>query len=85
MIRSTPVGRFRTLAVVVALLVGAAGSGFSAATLAQEATPAGTGEQSEFFVQEEFERQLAQRDIKPEGPADQPWIQAIEPEYVDTG
>src|SRR5690606_8085851 len=38
----------------------------------------------EWFVQSEYERQLAQRDIEPEGPADQPWLQAIEPEYVDT-
>jgi ribose transport system substrate-binding protein len=43
-----------------------------------------TGEQSEFFVQEDFERQLAQRDVEPEGPADKPWEQAIEPEMVDT-
>jgi ribose transport system substrate-binding protein len=43
-----------------------------------------TGEQSEFFVQEDFERQLAQRDAEPEGPADKPWEQAIEPEMVDT-
>ncbi len=38
----------------------------------------------EWFVQAEYERQLAQRDIEPEGPADQPWLQAIEPEYVET-
>jgi ribose transport system substrate-binding protein len=49
--------------------------------MAQDATPTSD---SPFFVQEDFERQLAQRTITPEGPADQPWIQAIEPEYVDT-
>jgi ribose transport system substrate-binding protein len=38
----------------------------------------------EFFVRADFERQLAQRDIAPEGPADQPWLQAIEPDFVDT-
>src|SRR5918998_3347483 len=43
-----------------------------------------TGEQSEFFVQEDYDRQLAQRDIEPEGPADKPWEQMIEPEMVDT-
>ena len=48
---------------------------------AQDATPASD---SPFFNQEDFERQLAQRDIAPEGPEDQPWIQAIEPEYADT-
>jgi ribose transport system substrate-binding protein len=49
-----------------------------------ESQQSNTGEQSEFFVQEDFERQLAQRDVEPEGPADAPWEQAIEPEMVDT-
>jgi ribose transport system substrate-binding protein len=44
----------------------------------------GTGEHSEFFDQEQFERELAQRDIEPEGPEGEPWLQAIEPEMVDT-
>jgi ribose transport system substrate-binding protein len=47
-------------------------------------TESNTGEQSEFFVQEDFERQLAQREVEAEGPADAPWEQAIEPEMVDT-
>jgi ribose transport system substrate-binding protein len=38
----------------------------------------------EWFDEEEFERQLAQRDIEPEGPEDEPWLQAIDPEFVDT-
>ncbi|NEE03498.1 substrate-binding domain-containing protein [Phytoactinopolyspora halotolerans] len=41
-------------------------------------------EDGEWFVRADYERQLAQRDIEPEGPADQPWLQAIEPEWVDT-
>lgn len=78
----TPTGkRFRSLFATAALVVGiVAGGGLTAA---QDSTPA-TGQQSEFFVQEDFERQLRLRDVEPEGPADQPWIQAIEPEYVDT-
>ncbi len=78
----TPAGkRFRTLVATAALVVGiVAGGGL---TVAQESTP-GTGPQSEFFVQEEFEEQLRLRDVEPEGPADQPWVQALEPEYVDT-
>jgi ribose transport system substrate-binding protein len=44
-----------------------------------------TGEQSEFFVQEDYDRQLAQREIEPEGDPSTPWLQAIEPEMVDTG
>lgn len=49
------------------------------------ATPgANTGEHSEFFNQEEMDRQLAWRSATPEGPADKPWEQMIEPEMVDT-
>src|SRR3954470_18553389 len=43
-----------------------------------------TGEQSEFFVQADYDKQLAQRDIAPEGPSDKPWEQMLEPEMVDT-
>lgn len=39
---------------------------------------------SEFFVRADYERQLAQRDIAPEGDEATPWLQAIEPEWVDT-
>lgn len=39
---------------------------------------------AEWFDRAEFDAQLAQRDIEPEGPADEPWMQAIEPEWVDT-
>lgn len=73
--------RFRTLIASAALVIGVvAGGGL---TVAQESTPA-TGPQSEFFVQEDYEEQLRLRDVEPEGPADQPWVQALEPEMVDT-
>jgi ribose transport system substrate-binding protein len=73
-----------------ALVIGACGTDDSES--GGESTPAAqsedkssqTGEQSKFFVQEDFDRQLAQRSIEPEGPADKPWEQAIEPEMVDT-
>ncbi|GHC77430.1 hypothetical protein GCM10007079_14620 [Nocardiopsis terrae] len=39
---------------------------------------------AEWFDQAEFDTQLAQRDITPEGPEDEPWMQAIEPEWIDT-
>ncbi len=42
------------------------------------------GTESEFFDQAEMDAQLAMRDVEPEGPADAPWEQAIEPEMVDT-
>ncbi len=38
----------------------------------------------EFFVRADYDRQLAQRDVEPEGDASTPWLQAIEPEMVDT-
>jgi ribose transport system substrate-binding protein len=55
-----------------------------------EATPAATqaesktGEQSKFFVQADYDKQLAQRSETPEGDASKPWEQAIAPEMVDT-
>jgi len=58
-------------------------SSMSLAAMAQDATPGATSD-SPFFNQEDYERQMAQRDMEPEGPADQPWIQMIDPEMVDT-
>jgi ribose transport system substrate-binding protein len=49
-----------------------------------EETKSNTGEQSEFFVQADYDKQLAQRDVEPEGPADKPWEQMLEPEMIDT-
>jgi len=37
-----------------------------------------------FFDSVEFDRQLAQREVIPEGDPARPWLQAIEPDYVDT-
>ena len=39
---------------------------------------------SQFFDQAEHDRQLALRDQTAQGPADQPWVQMLEPEMVDT-
>jgi ribose transport system substrate-binding protein len=56
-----------------------------AATATAETEQKGdTGEQSEFFVQEDYDTQLAQRDVEPEGDPATPWVQMIEPEMVDT-
>jgi ribose transport system substrate-binding protein len=84
--------RIAGLAALLAcvLVVGACGTdesdnnGDGEQQAAQEETQSNTGEQSEFFVREDFERQLAQREVTPEGPEDKPWEQAIEPEMVDT-
>jgi ribose transport system substrate-binding protein len=78
-----------------ALFAGACGSDDSDDQNAQEpaatATEEGGGEPqgdtgpvSEFFVQEDYDTQLAQRDIEPEGDPATPWLQMIEPEMVDT-
>ncbi len=56
----------------------------AAAPTTAPAAASGTGQQSQFFVQADFDRQQAQRKVTPEGPADQPWLQAIQPTYVDT-
>jgi ribose transport system substrate-binding protein len=54
-----------------------------------EEAPGGEQEQEqsaegEWFVQADYDRQLGQRDATPQGPEDQPWLQAIDPEMVDT-
>ncbi|MEV8417915.1 ABC transporter substrate-binding protein, partial [Streptomyces niveus] len=45
---------------------------------------AGTDKQSTFFEQAEYDRQLALADQTPEGPADKPWEQMLNPEMTDT-
>ncbi len=55
-----------------------------------EQAPGGDGAEQEktadgeWFVRADYDKQLAQRDMKPEGPADEPWLQAIEPKMADT-
>ncbi|RKS05682.1 monosaccharide ABC transporter substrate-binding protein (CUT2 family) [Nocardiopsis sp. Huas11] len=74
-----------------ALLAGAAGLALVLSACTTDApddeAAEGTGltPDEEWFDQEEFDAQLAQRDIEPEGDPEQPWLQAIEPEWTDTG
>src|SRR5215207_5853668 len=75
-------GRFKTLAAALVLLFGVSVSGGLSTAVAQDSSP--VAEASEFFDPAEYAEQLRLRDVTPEGPADQPWIQALEPEYVDT-
>jgi ribose transport system substrate-binding protein len=56
----------------------------SAKATATATAKSNTGEQSKFFVQADYDRQLAQRSVTPEGDASKPWTQMIEPEMVDT-
>ena len=56
-----------------------------ATATASPAATSNTGENNaEFFDQATMDKQLAQRSATPEGPADQPWLQMIEPEMRDT-
>src|SRR5699024_2323025 len=59
---------------------GAEGDGETDAGNAAEGTPEG-----EFFVRADYETELAQRGMAPEGDSDTPWLQMIEPiDLVDT-
>lgn len=62
----------------------AGGSETPVATETADAPKTDLGANSEFFNQEDYDKQLAQRSATPEGPADKPWEQMIEPEMVDT-
>ncbi|WP_304451929.1 substrate-binding domain-containing protein [Nocardiopsis sp. YSL2] len=74
-----------------ALLAGAAGLALVLSACTTDTPDDGTAEgagltpDGEWFDQEEFDAQLAQREITPEGDPEQPWLQAIEPEWTDTG
>lgn len=61
------------------VLLLAVGIGFGPSTLTLSAQ-----DDQQWFVQDEFDNQMRQRDVAPQGPQDQPWAQMIEPEMVDT-
>ncbi|WP_169985045.1 substrate-binding domain-containing protein [Microbispora sp. H10836] len=44
----------------------------------------GTGAQSKFFVQADYDAQMAMRQAQPTGSPDKPWEQSIDPRLVDT-
>jgi ribose transport system substrate-binding protein len=76
------------------MLFAAAVLGFGLAACGDDDDDGGDGETTsftpdhnpDFFDRAEMEEELAQRDIEPEdfGAGDDPWVQAIEPELVDT-
>ncbi|MEU4422261.1 substrate-binding domain-containing protein [Actinoplanes sp. NPDC024001] len=80
----------RTITVVAAgallMLPGCATDEPSATSSAAAtgATGSGTGEQSKFFVQADYDRELALLEAAPTGPAGKPWEQALQPKMVDT-
>ncbi|MEV5891692.1 substrate-binding domain-containing protein [Nonomuraea fuscirosea] len=82
--------RPRAAVAVLAVLVAAGCATDKPAATTPSAAPAasaqgsGTGAQSKFFVQADFDAQLAMRSQPPQGPADRPWEQAIAPKMIDT-
>jgi ribose transport system substrate-binding protein len=56
----------------------------AASSAASAATGAGTGKQSAFFVQADYDNELALLSATPTGPAGKPWEQALNPTMVDT-
>ncbi|MFD5898944.1 MULTISPECIES: ABC transporter substrate-binding protein [unclassified Streptomyces] len=55
-----------------------------AASGSSSTADSGTGKQSTFFEQAEYDRQLALAGEKPEGPDGRPWEQMLNPQMVDT-
>jgi ribose transport system substrate-binding protein len=50
----------------------------------ESAAPSEDGGTNEWFDQELFDTQMAQREVVPEGPEDEPYLQYIDAEMVDT-
>jgi ribose transport system substrate-binding protein len=55
-----------------------------ASTGASPQAGAGTGEQSKFFVQAQYDKELALLGATPAGPAGKPWEQVLDPRMVET-
>jgi ribose transport system substrate-binding protein len=73
------------VSVASAMLLAVAGCSSDTPTDTESAAPgSGTGEQSKFFVQADYDRELALINASPTGPADKPWEAALEPTNVDT-
>jgi ribose transport system substrate-binding protein len=91
--RNTPT-RLASFLAVAALALCACGGGASpspaASSAASSSASTGTAASCDgatpnaFFNKATCEKQLAQRSATATGPADQPWIQAIDPQMVDT-
>ena len=79
-----------TLALVLAACGGTGTSSSSASAGASSSASSGATSSCDgatpnaFFDKATCEKQLAQRSVTPTGPADQPWIQSIDPQMVDT-
>lgn len=76
----TSISRWTALLAAVLVAVSGCGGGGRASG----PKPAGTGQQSKFFSQADFDKQMRWRTMAAQGPADQPWLQMIDPQMVDT-
>ena len=81
--------RATAVVVAVALVIGSAactstGKAGTGQTSGGHRSAADTA-QSKFFNQADFDRQMAQRRIAPQGDPNTPWLQMIQPAMVDTG
>ena len=80
----------RATALTAAVAVTLASAGCTSTRTAGGASPGAAPSrtaaipQSKFFDQAEFDRQMAQRRIAPQGDPNTPWLQMIQPSMVDT-
>lgn len=85
--RTTNTQRRHRLFGVVGALTLVGGLSTAAAAGSDDSGPDGeqsAGRESEWYDEEQFNRQLAARDTEPVGPEGEPWLQAIDPTMVDT-
>ena len=73
---------WRWLAVLAIATLAAACSNGGTSTAGPKGS--GTGAQSKFFVQADYDKQMAQRTKTPQGDASKPWLQMIDPVMADT-
>jgi ribose transport system substrate-binding protein len=81
--------RKTTVTVALAAVLALAAAGCSSTKPKGGAQPTGAPSsaaagQSKFFVQADFDRQMAQRTMTPQGDPAMPWLQMIQPSLVDT-
>jgi len=92
--RTHPI-RLMPLLAVAALVLGACGGGGASSTPSQGASASSSASAAAsvscegatpnaFFDKATCEKQLAERSVTPTGSADEPWIQSIDPQMVDT-
>jgi ribose transport system substrate-binding protein len=81
---ATRIWRAAALASAVFVLAACSSSGQTASAGGTSAAAPASSDANKFFVKADFDRQLAELNKTPVGPADQPWLQAIDPVWQDT-